>query len=126
LTAVLNVRKRDLPLTIGGIELCRLAKILPVTSRAEQQAESDNGQPTSSFRASEDEFTRLIRALNKYFLPQTSKEMNRGHFRQSKQTKIETTGQYYACLYNLATGCEYQDQNGEIVENEGQYVFNSC
>ena len=115
-----------MPLTIGDIELRRLAKILPVTSRAEQQAASDNGQPASTFRASEDEFTGLIRVLNKYFLPQTSKEMNRGHFRRSKQTKPETTGQYYARLCNLATGCEYQAQNGEIVEDEGQNVFNLC
>jgi len=87
-----------LPLTIGDIELRRLAKILQVTSRAEQQAASDNGKPASTFRATEDEFTGFIRALNKYFLPQSSKEMNRGHFGQSKQTKQETTGQFYARL----------------------------
>jgi len=110
-----SVRKRDLLLTIGGVELRRLARTLPVAPRGERQAAAAaNGQPAVAFRAAEDEFTGLVRALNDYFLPHTNKEMNRDHFRQSRQSKQETTDQFYARLCALATGCEYQDQEGEI------------
>lgn len=73
-----------------------------------------NGQRAVAFRAAEDELTGLVRALNEYFLPHTNKDMNRDHFRQSKQKKYETTDQYYARLCSIATGCENQDQEGEI------------
>lgn len=112
-----SVRKRDLLLTIGGVELRRLARTLPVAPRPERQAAAAaNGQPAVAFRAAEDEFTGLVRALNEYFLPQTNKEMNRDHFRQSRQNKQETTDQFYArlCALQLAASTTTRREKSKL------------